>query len=163
MTTKLYTAMNAQINMELWSAYLYLSMSLHAEKIGRAGIGKWFYLQAKEEQEHARRFQQFMIERDAPVTLQPIEAVPTTWKCVQEMFEQALAHEQKVTQSIHHLVTLAREEKDYAAEERLWWFVREQVEEEATAKGILMDLQLADNDPAALIAIDSRLGCRKEG
>lgn len=163
MTTKLYSAMNAQINAELWSAYLYLSMSLYADKIGRPGIARWFYRQNLEEQDHARRLQKFMLDRDVPVTLQPIGAVATAWNSVQEMFEQTLEHEQNVTSMIHHLVTLAREEKDYAAEERLWWFVKEQVEEEATAKGIVMDIQLADNDPGALAAIDARLGERKAG
>ena len=161
MTTKVYTAMNAQINKELWSAYLYLSMSLYADTICRTGIGKWLYLQAVEEKEHARRLQEFMIDRDAQITLQPIGSVPTAWNSIREMFEQVLAHEQEVTRSIHHLVTLAREEKDYAAEESLWWFVREQVEEEATAKGILMDIQLAEDDPAALMALDTKLGERK--
>lgn len=161
MTTKLYSAMNAQINAELWSAYLYLSMSLYADKIGRPGIARWFYQQNMEEQDHAHRLQKFMLDRDVPVTLQPIGAVATAWNSVQEMFEQTLEHEQNVTSMIHHLVTLAREEKDYAAEERLWWFVKEQVEEEATAKGIVMDIQLADNDPGALAAIDARLGERK--
>ena len=161
MTTKLYNAMNAQINAELWSAYLYLSMSLHADKMNRPGIARWFYLQNLEEQDHARRLQKFMLNRDANITLQPIGAVPTAWNSLKEMFEQTLQHEMDVTRMIHHLVSLAREEKDYAAEERLWWFVKEQVEEEATAKALLMDLELADEDPAALVALDTRMGERK--
>ncbi len=163
MTTKLYNAMNAQINAELWSAYLYLSMSLYADKIGRNGIARWFFLQSQEEQEHARRFQKFMLDRDANISLQPIGAVPTAWNTLKDMFDQTLQHEMDVTRMIHHLLSLAREEKDYAAEERLWWFVNEQVEEEATAKGILMDLQLAGNEPGALMALDARLGERKVG
>ncbi|MCQ2347250.1 MAG: ferritin [Paludibacteraceae bacterium] len=160
MTNSLYTAMNSQINAELWSAYLYLSMSLNAEKLGYSGIANWFYHQHQEEQSHARLFQEFMQERDVPITLLPIEAVPTSWNTIEEMFEKTLEHEQQVTLRINHLMAIAKEQKDYMAEERLWWFIREQLEEEATARGILMDLRLIDGDRVGLYHLNERLGKR---
>ena len=125
----LHNAINAQINAELWSAYLYLSMSLDAETKGYKGVANWFYVQFQEEQAHARIFMNYLNSRDAKVELQPIEAVPTAWNSVLDMFQQTLQHEKKVTSLINNLAFIANEDRDFASINRLVWFIDEQVEE----------------------------------
>ena len=109
LSKKLHEALNAQINAEMWSAYLYLSMSLDAEVKGYKGIANWFYVQFREEQDHARIFMNYLLSRDAAVSLQPIEAVRTSWASPLEMFRDTLEHEQVVTGMINNLAAIARE------------------------------------------------------
>ena len=99
-SARLHTAINNQINAELWSAYLYLSMSLDAEAKGLKGVANWFYIQWLEEQDHARILMNYLNSRDAKVTLKPIEKVDTEWSSVLEMFTETLRHEQVVTSMI---------------------------------------------------------------
>ena len=112
LSTKLHQAINAQVNAELWSAYLYLAMSLDAEAKGYKGVANWFFVQFKEEQDHARIFMNYLNSRDAKVELLPIEAVPSAWDSVLDMFKQTLEHEKKVTALIHNLALIANEDKD---------------------------------------------------
>ena len=138
----LHNAINAQVNAELWSAYLYLAMSLDAEAKGYKGVANWFYVQFQEEQAHARIFMNYLNSRDAKVELLPIEAVPSTWDSVQDMFRQTLEHEKKVTSLINNLAAIANEDRDYASINRIVWFIDEQVEEEESAREmILMQLK----------------------
>ena len=97
LSKKLHDAVNAQINAELWSAYLYLAMSMDAEAKGYKGVANWYHVQFREEQDHARIFMNYLNSRDAKVVLQPIDAVPETWESVADMFKQTLEHEKKVT------------------------------------------------------------------
>ena len=113
LSKKLHEAMNAQINAELWSAYLYLSMSMDAEAKGLKGIANWFYVQFREEQDHARIFMNYILSRDAEVKLLPIEAVRTEWASPLEMFRDTLEHEKKVTAMIGNLAAIAAEDKDF--------------------------------------------------
>ena len=109
---KLHSAINSQINAELWSAYLYLAMSLDAESKGYKGVANWFFIQFKEEQDHARIFMNYLNSRDAKVELAPIESVPATWNSILAMFEQTLEHEKKVTSLINELAAIAKADND---------------------------------------------------
>ena len=110
LSKKLHEAINAQINAELWSAYLYLAMSMDAEDKGLKGVANWFYVQFQEENDHARIFMNYLNSRDAKVTLLPIEEVPAMWDSVLAMFTQTLEHEKKVTSLINNLAAIAKEE-----------------------------------------------------
>ena len=108
LSTKLHEAINAQINAELWSAYLYLAMSLDAEAKGLKGVANWFYVQFQEEQDHARIFMNYLNSRDAKVTLLPLAEVPSEWDSTLSMFVQTLEHEKKVTALINELAFIKR-------------------------------------------------------
>ncbi|MBD5233641.1 MAG: ferritin [Bacteroidales bacterium] len=157
---KMQDALNAQINAEFWSAYLYLSMGMHFEAEGRAGIANWFRIQFKEEQAHAEIFINYLNSRGGRVELKAIDAVPTSWASPLDAFEQTLAHEEKVTALINNLYALAEEEHDYATRGKLDWFVSEQVEEEETAKNLIDRLKLIGNDGLALYMLDQELATR---
>ena len=162
LSKKLENAINKQINAELWSAYLYLSMSNHYTHEGLSGVANWFTLQFHEEQEHAMKFMEYMAARGSKVELQPIEKVDTSWSTLKEAFEETLAHEKVVTGLINDLVTLARGEKDYATENMLQWFVSEQVEEEESVQEILDALNLIGDKGHAIYMFDKELGKRQE-
>ena len=162
LSKKLENAINKQINAELWSAYLYLSMSNHYTHEGLSGVANWFTLQFHEEQEHAMKFMEYMAARGSKVELQPIEKVDTSWSTLKEAFEETLAHEKVVTGLINDLVTLAREEKDYATENMLQWFISEQVEEEESVQEILDALNLIGDKGHAIYMFDKELGKRQE-
>jgi len=127
---KLEVALNRHVNVELWSSYLYLSMSYDMEHKGYEGFASWFATQAKEEFGHASRFMKFIGEMDGKVALMPIEEVRQEWNSPKDAFEDTLMHEKIITEKIHKLMDMAIELKDYAAQSMLKWFVDEQVEEE---------------------------------
>lgn len=157
---KIEDALNEQINAEMWSAYLYLSMSLHFEHEGRPGIANWFKIQFQEEQAHALALMDYLNARDGKVVLQPIAGVPDSWDSPKAAFEATLEHEQKVTSLIHNLYAMAEEEKDFATRQKLNTFVAEQVEEEDNVRQIIDDLILVGNDGTGLYQIDQKLGTR---
>ena len=136
LSKKLEDAINKQINVELWSAYLYLSMSTHFANEGLPGVSNWFEMQFNEEQDHAMKFMNYMVAKGNKVELQPIKKVDTSWETVLKAFEDSLAHEKVVTANINELVAIAREEKDFATDNMLQWFVSEQVEEEESVQGM---------------------------
>ncbi|MDH4208917.1 MAG: ferritin [Anaerolineae bacterium] len=156
----LQDAMNEQIKNELYSAYLYLSMSAYCEAANLPGFAHWMRMQAQEEQAHAMKFYEFIYERGGRVVLQAIDQPPVEFPSPLAVFEQTLEHEQKVTAMIHDLYTLAVEEKDYASQAFLQWFVTEQVEEEASASQILETLKMIGDKGHALIMLDRQLGRR---
>lgn len=158
---KIETALNAQINAELWSAYLYLSMSAHFAADGKPGFANWFKIQFDEEQGHAIKLFNYVIERGGKVELKPITKVSHSWKSPLAAFKDTLEHEQKVTAMINELVTLAREEKDYATESLLQWFVNEQVEEESTAQGYIDALEMIKDNGFGIFTLDKELRFRK--
>ena len=162
LSKKLEDAINKQINAELWSAYLYLSMSAHFTHEGLPGVANWFTQQFHEEQEHAMRFMQYMASKGSKVELQPIEKVDTSWNSLSDAFKDTLEHERVVTALINDLVTIAREEKDYATENMLQWFVSEQVEEEESVQEILDALNLVGDKGHAIYMFDKELGKRKD-
>ena len=157
---KLEEALNAQINAEFWSAYLYLSMSSDMSDKGMAGVANWFAIQFKEEQDHAMKFFNYVISRGGKVTLKPIEKVDTEWKSPLAAFEQTLQHEEKVTSLINDLYALAEQEKDYATQSMLQWFIDEQVEEEENAKAIIDTLKLIGDNGYGLYQLDKELATR---
>jgi len=157
---KLQDAINAQINAELWSAYLYLAMGMHFENEGYAGIANWYKIQFKEEQAHAEIFMNYLNSRGGRVVLAPIEAVPTTWESPLASFEATLQHEEKVTALINDLYRLADEEHDYATKGKLDWFISEQVEEEETAKGIIDRLKLVGDNGMGIYMLDQEFASR---
>ena len=157
---KLEEALNAQINAEFWSAYLYLSMSSDMSDKGMAGVANWFAIQFKEEQDHAMKFFNYVISRGGKVTLKPIEKVDTEWKSPLAAFEQTLQHEEKVTSLINDLYALAEQEKDYATQAMLKWFIDEQVEEEENAKAIIDTLKLIGDNGYGLYQLDKELATR---
>ena len=160
LSKKLHEAMNAQINAELWSAYLYLSMSMDAEAKGLKGVANWFYVQFQEEQDHARIFMNYILSRDAEVKLLPIEEVRTAWTSPLEMFQDTLAHEKEVTAMINNLAAIAAEDKDYASSNMLVWFVDEQVEEEDPAREILDAFKMIEGEKVGVYMLDQKLGAR---
>ena len=157
---KLEAAINAQINAEMWSAYLYLSMSAYCQEAGFPGLANWFAVQFKEEQDHAMIFFNYLQSRGGRVLLSPIEAVPTEWASPLAAFEHTLEHEGKVTSLINNLMALAVEEKDFAAQSRLNWFVDEQVEEEENATELIQKLRLIGNNGYGLYQLDQELAAR---
>ena len=157
---KLEAAINAQINAEMWSAYLYLSMSAYCQEAGFPGMANWFAVQFKEEQDHAMIFFNYLQSRGGRVLLSPIEAVPTEWTSPLAAFEHTLEHEGKVTSLINNLMALAVEEKDFAAQSRLNWFVDEQVEEEENATELIQKLRLIGDNGYGLYQLDQELAAR---
>jgi ferritin len=153
-------AMNEQINKELFSSYLYLSMAAYFEDKNLPGFAKWMRVQEQEEREHGMKFYDFILERGGKVTLKAIEAPKADWKNNLEVFEEVAAHEAKVTASINALYELALKEKDYPAQVMLQWFINEQVEEEKNAAEIVASLKMIEAHETAVLQLDHRLGKR---
>jgi len=153
-------AMNEQIKNELYSAYLYLSMSAYCEEASLPGFAHWMRLQAQEEVEHAMKIFGFIAERGGRVVLQAIDRPLSKFESPAAVFAETLEHEQKVTAMIHDLYALSLEQKDYASQVFLQWFVEEQVEEEASATEILETLKRIGDKGHALVMLDGRLGAR---
>ncbi len=154
---KLETAINKQVNAELWSAYLYLSMSVHFSNKGLPGFANWFMVQFKEEQDHAHKFMNYLIAKGNKVELLPIEKVQISWKSALSAYEDALSHERVVTSLINDLVSIARSENDYATENMLQWFVNEQVEEEENAQSMIDALKLIGDNGLGIYTMDREL------
>jgi len=160
LTPKMEAALNEQINAEYYSAYLYLSMAAYFDSINLPGFANWMRVQNEEETFHTMKFFDFVVERGNRVKLTAIEAPETEWDSPLAVFEATLAHEQHVTGLINKLVDLALSESDHATNNFLQWFVGEQVEEEATADGILQQLRLMKDAPGGLFMMDRELGQR---
>ena len=158
---KIQDELNKQINRELYSSYLYLSMAAALTGKNFAGMGRWLKIQAKEEVSHAMKFLDYIIERGGKVKLAAIDAPPADWASPLKDFEQAYHHEQLVTGYIYELVNLAQADKDHATVNFLQWFVSEQVEEEAHASEIYEKLKMVGDAVPGLFALDHHLGARE--
>lgn len=154
-------AMNEQIKNELYSAYLYLSMSAYCESINLPGFAHWMRMQEQEERIHAIKFFDFVNERGGRVVLQAIDQPPAEFRSPLDILEETLEHEQKVTAMINDLYALAVQEKDYASQIFLQWFVTEQVEEEDSASQIVETLKMIGDNRQALLMLDRELGGRQ--
>ena len=153
-------ALNVQVNKELYSSYLYLSMSSYFSSLNLDGFANWMRVQAQEELFHAVKFYDYVLERGGTMTLTAIEAPPTQWDSPLAVFEHVYQHEQKVTGLIHDLVNLAMTEKDHATSAFLQWFVTEQVEEESSADAVVKKLKLVGDQGSGLLMIDQEFAQR---
>lgn len=157
---KMEETLDNQLKLEVFSSYLYLSMSAFCHGINLKGFGHWMRQQAHEEHHHAMKIFDYMIERGNRVSLSALEKPVHNFKSVHDVMEKALEHEQKVTGQIHKLYELSGQQKDYATQIMLQWFVNEQVEEEATVQAIIDKLKLIPEKSSAILYLDKELGKR---
>jgi ferritin len=160
LSDKLYNAMNDQIKHEIYSAHIYLAMSAYFLDENLPGFANWMRIQYQEEMFHAFKFYDYIFERGQKVVLQAIDQPPTEYESILAIFEETLAHEKKVTALIHNLYAIAVEEKDYAAQVFLQWYITEQVEEEASAQELIDTLKRAGGSVNALFMLDRQLATR---
>ena len=157
---KLTKALNDQINAEFYSAYLYLSMSAFAEGAALKGTANWLFVQAQEEMAHGANMYRYLLDRGGLLSLAAIEQPTASFTGIDEVFTQVLAHEQKVTEKINAIATLAMQENDHACYQFIMWYVNEQVEEEANVTDILGKLKMIDGEKRALLALDNEFAAR---
>ncbi len=157
---KLEKAFNDQINKELYSEYLYLSMQAYFERLNLKGFVNWFTVQVQEEHAHAMGMFNYVHERGGRVELEAIDKPENNWESPLACFEQVLEHEEYVTSRINALMDVADEVKDRAALSFLDWYLKEQVEEESNVGGVLATLKLIGNDANALLLLDKELATR---
>lgn len=157
---EMVSAINKQLNAELYSGYLYLSMAAYFESTDLSGFANWMRVQAQEELSHAMKFYDYLVQRGARVILTEIETPPTEWDSTIAVFEHVYEHEQMVTGLINKLVDLAISISDHATNNFLQWYVAEQVEEEESASGALQKVKLAGEDNSGILMLDQELGSR---
>jgi ferritin len=153
-------ALNQQLNNELYSAYLYLSMSSFTNHIGLKGAANWFMVQYQEEMAHAMKFYDYLNSQGEHAQLTAIAAPPVEFGTLLSMFEQTLKHEQFITKCINDLMELAVKEKDHATRIFLQWFVTEQIEEEGNDNDIITRLKLVGDSPQGLLMVDAEMAAR---
>ena len=158
--SKLEEAFNDQINKELYSEYLYLAMKVRFQEMNLQGFVNWFDVQVQEEHAHAMGMINYLDERGGSVDLRAIDKPEIKGNSILEIFEQVLEHEEFVTSRINHLADVADEVKDRAALHLLDWYIKEQVEEEASVGGVLATLRLIGDDKKALLILDKDLAAR---
>lgn len=161
MNSTILSAIDDQIQVELSSAYFYLSAVGYFENANLAGFTKWMRAQAQEEVSHAMKFFDFVHDRGSRVTLQAIEQPPNDFSSPLDVFTRALQHERMVTGKINNLYALALKENDYPAQVLLQWFISEQVEEEKNASRVLEELKMAGENPSALLLLDNNIAARR--
>ncbi len=157
---KVEKALNDQVNAEMYSSYLYLSMSAYYESIDLPGFAQWMKAQAQEEMLHTMKMYDYVIERGGRMVFSAIDAPPAEWKSSLDAFGCTLEHEQMVTGLINNLVDIAIAESDHATNVFLQWFVSEQVEEEATVTSVLQRLKMVGDHGHGLFMMDRELGTR---
>ncbi len=157
---KILKALNNQINAEMYSGYLYLSMESYFQSVSLSGFAAWMRGQVQEELFHGMKFYNYVNERGGRVTLDTIDRPDAEWATPLDAFEHILKHEQMVTVMVNELMSLAVEEQDYATTIFLQWFVSEQVEEEATVGEVVDKLRLIKNESSGLFFLDAELGKR---
>ena len=160
LSQKMEKAYNDQINAELYSAYLYMSMASWFEGQQMMGFAHWLKVQSQEEMTHALKLYGHVNERGGRVQLAAIAGPPMDWNSPLAVFEEVLKHEQKVTGLINNLVDLAQAEKDHASFNFLQWFVGEQVEEEASAQDVIGKLKMVDQTSGGLFMLDKEMAAR---
>ena len=160
MSDRMQEAINKQINFELYSSYLYMSMSAQFSSMNLPGFANWMHVQAKEEMAHVMRFYNHIIERGGKITFLAIEQPPGEWESPLIILDAVYNHEVSVTILINGLVDLALEDRDHATNAFLHWFINEQVEEEASALDAANKLKLIGKDMGALFLIDREMAAR---
>jgi len=162
LSKKIEKALVKQINAELYASYLYFAMASDLEAKGYAGTSNWMKAQAQEEIGHAMRIYNYVNERGGKAEMKQIDEPKNEWKNLQEVFEDSLEHEKKITKMINDLMDLAIEEKDHATKSFLNWYVDEQVEEEDSMNEVLDKLEMVKNSKNGLYNIDKELGGRQK-
>lgn len=160
LSDRMNQAINDQVKWEMYSSYLYLSMSAYCQDLGLSGFANWMRVQAQEEMFHAMKFYDYVLERGGKITLQAIDAPPATWSGPLEVFEKTLEHERHVTARINDLVNVAIDERDHATNIFLQWFVSEQVEEEDSVNDMLNKLRLINGEGQGMLMLDKDLATR---
>ena len=159
-TAKMTTALNGQINKEMYSAFLYLSMSAESNDKGLKGFANWFTVQYHEEMFHAMKLYEYIARQGGTVELEAIKKPGSNFSSPIDMLKKTLAHEQYITMSINKLMDLAVKEKDHATQIFLQWYVSEQIEEEENDQDIINQLKLIGKDASALLMLDKQLAGR---
>jgi len=157
---KLNDAMNEQIKNELESYYIYLSMAAWLHSKALDGMGHWMRVQAHEEMLHAMKFFNHLIDRGGKVALKDLKQLKTQWKSPLEVFQDAFEHEKFISKKINDLMSIARQEKEFASEPLLAWFTNEQIEEESNATKITEQLEMVGADKSGLLMLDRELAAR---
>ncbi len=160
MDEKLANAINDQVNFEIFSSYLYLSISSYFQTKNLNGFANWMNIQAHEELAHSMKLYNFLHEREADVEFNEIPKPPKTWDSVLAAFEDAYAHEQKVTERINNLMDTALELRDHATHTHLQWFISEQVEEEANVLSVIRQVKMVQDTPNGLFLLNKELAQR---
>ena len=160
LSERMVATLNKQINREIYSAYLYLSMSAYSTFKGLKGFANWFMVQYQEEMTHVVKIYDYINDQGSRVKLTAVEQPPTEFGSPLEMFEKTLEHEKFVTRCINDLVNIAIKEKDHATRIFLQWFVTEQIEEEANDNEIIAKLKLVGKEGNGLFMIDKELAAR---
>jgi ferritin len=160
LSEKMQEALNTQLNKELYSAYLYMSMSAYSTYSGLKGFANWFMVQYQEEMVHAMKIYAYINDQSGQVKLRAIEQPATEFESPMDMFEKTLKHEKFITRSINELVDLAIAETDHATNIFLQWFVTEQIEEEGNDNEIIARLKLVGEDGNGLLMLDKELATR---
>lgn len=161
MDKKVASLLNDQINKELYSAYLYLDFSNYYAEEGLEGFSNWYYIQAREEREHAEMFLKYMKENGVKVTLEAIAKPDKKLNSLKAPLAEGLEHEKYVTSLIYNIYEAASEAKDYRTMHFLDWFIKEQGEEESNAEGLVKKFELFGNDAKSLYMLDKELLARK--
>lgn len=157
---KLEKALNEQLNLELYSAYLYMGIAAYFEQESLKGFAEWNKMQTQEELFHAQKFYNYILDRGGNLELNAIDKPKSGWTSSYEAFKAAAEHEGLVTKSINNLAAIARESADYATESFLQWFINEQVEEEANVNEIVGQLKQMQDAPGAVYMLNKELGQR---
>lgn len=157
---KMASALNAHLNFEFYSSYIYVSMASHAHHMGLKGFANWFNVQVQEELVHVQRIYNYILNQGEKVVLEAIEKPRNKFDSPLALFEITLEHERQVTARINKLAGLARKENDHATSTMLQWFITEQVEEESAAGDIIQQLKLVGNSGNGLFLVDKELGAR---
>jgi len=158
---KILKILNKQINEELYSSYLYLSMSNYFSSINLDGFAKWMKIQSQEEYAHGMKIYDYILQRDGKAELIKIETPKAIWKSPLEVFQETLKHEQHISGCVNNIINLAIQEKDHATTLFFQWFVGEQVEEEATAVSIVEKMKMVGDNKNGIFMLDRELGQRQ--
>ena len=163
LNSELAKRLNAQINHEMSASYSYLAMAAWFEQTPYAGFASWMFVQSAEETGHALKFYRFLVDRDAPVELDPLAKPKSDFTSPLDVFAHSLKQEQAVTQQINDLYDIAERVRDHSSKNLLLWFLNEQIEEEKSVRDVIDRLTLAGDDPASLLVLDREAGARQAG
>lgn len=161
MNAKVADLLAAQVNKEFYSAYLYLGISKYFSQNDLPGFAAWYRVQAEEEQEHALKIYDYLLDNEQDVPLKAIEEAAPKFKTVLDAVKEADKHEHYITDEINKIYDAAVAAKDYRTQLFLNWFITEQIEEEKNSKDMIVKVQMLGDKPKNLYLLDKELGARK--